>query len=382
MTSPAKQVFHSLDGIRGVAALIVMTRHLFAFFHTRNFLEFQEAGLAVDIFFVLSGVVISHNYGERIRSGLPVSKFIWIRVVRFYPLYLLGVVVSLLSLLMFHGEYGAGTLAWMTCAAALMVPYIGSATIAYFPLNVPAWSLFQELAVNVVYAATVGILSPRRLTAVVVVSAAGLVGCLTMIWPHTMEFGWASVRWKGFDVGLLAGGCRVAYSFFMGVLLYRIFVARGGAQTPHRHARWVPWALLAAVALILTAQPGETHHSLYDLLIVLAVFPAVVYTALHFQPCGIGARICAFFGTVSYAIYALHAPLGLLVQSALKYQAGVLVENFAPWTGLAFAILLIPLCYLLDLTYDGPVRSWLGRWSGLRWWKGLNLQAMKMARNT
>ena|ERR1019366_1468860 len=79
---PGRRFFATLDGIRGIAAIIVVGVHaepLFGNWATR------ENGLAVDIFFILSGVVIDNAYGHRLQTGLAVRSFAKIRLIRFYP---------------------------------------------------------------------------------------------------------------------------------------------------------------------------------------------------------------------------------------------------------------------------------------------------------
>ena len=95
--------FTTLDGLRGIAALAVITRHAAAYFSSVSIYVLPNAGappisvgpffesyLAVDFFFVLSGFVLAHAYGERLRHGLSAMQFMAIRLIRLYPLYLLS----------------------------------------------------------------------------------------------------------------------------------------------------------------------------------------------------------------------------------------------------------------------------------------------------
>ena|ERR1700730_5639017 len=81
--------FPALDGVRGVAAILV------ALFHLRNrFLGFNnfpggDGYLAVDLFFVLSGFVLSHAYLPRFQNGMSPSQFMKARLIRLYPLYII-----------------------------------------------------------------------------------------------------------------------------------------------------------------------------------------------------------------------------------------------------------------------------------------------------
>ena len=82
-----------LDGIRGIAALAVLA------FHCGCYLDapwmFGHGALAVDIFFVMSGVVVARAYGARLNAGWSPTAFASARMRRLYPLYLLGTLVGL-----------------------------------------------------------------------------------------------------------------------------------------------------------------------------------------------------------------------------------------------------------------------------------------------
>jgi peptidoglycan/LPS O-acetylase OafA/YrhL len=355
---PGKRVFYSLDGMRGIASILVVLRHTAGFFGRG---AVQDSYLAVDLFFVLSGVVICYNYEHKLRSGLSAARFSWLRLVRIYPLYILGTILMLASVLTLHstahGTLDPNNLTICSLLALFVVPYLGASGLVLFPLNMPAWSLFEELIVNVVYAGTLRFLTKSNLMLIMLVSALGMVICAHVI--SALDIGWKNITWRGMNIGMIGGFFRVGYSFFMGVLLYRAFSRKQLIGQPGRYAQAVPWIILCAVAAILTASPSPSARPYFDLAAALVVFPALVYLALHFQPAGRSARICKFFGLVSYAVYAIHYPLSVFVQDLLSNKAGILVENAAPWAGFAFMLLLIPLCWVLDLIYDAPVRRFL-----------------------
>src|SRR5215210_2241655 len=88
---PIRPVYHSLNGLRGLAALIVVLFHAAALIGT----QLAPGGyLAVDLFFILSGFVIAHAYDHRFAEGLGPLAFIRYRIIRFYPLYLLGLAIG------------------------------------------------------------------------------------------------------------------------------------------------------------------------------------------------------------------------------------------------------------------------------------------------
>src|SRR5665213_808430 len=164
--SESTRSFVTLDGLRGIAALAVVTRHAPAFFSFISIYvlpldgskvpipvgPFRESYLAVDFFFALSGFVLAHAYGDRLRGGMSATRFMTIRLIRLYPLYFLAL---LISLPLFLWGFARGGIAptypmsnWLF--AVLFLPSLASPN-ALFPLNYPAWSLFFELLANAAF---------------------------------------------------------------------------------------------------------------------------------------------------------------------------------------------------------------------------------------
>ena len=88
--------FGALDGLRGVAAVIVVLHHL----GNERLGPFNPTFgyIAVDLFFALSGFVIALNYDHRFAGGMTVKEFMLKRVLRLYPLYAAGLLLSLLTI--------------------------------------------------------------------------------------------------------------------------------------------------------------------------------------------------------------------------------------------------------------------------------------------
>src|SRR3981189_3074967 len=92
-----KTRFEALDGWRGVAALSVALFHLSAAWHLYSLPWIRHAGMFVDLFFVLSGFVISHSYLEKLTHPGAVPDFLIRRLGRVWPLHIftLGILVLL-----------------------------------------------------------------------------------------------------------------------------------------------------------------------------------------------------------------------------------------------------------------------------------------------
>ncbi|MFL5241553.1 MAG: acyltransferase family protein [Gemmataceae bacterium] len=343
-----KRFFCTLDGIRGLAAILVAMSHTLVFL---NPITLNEAHLAVDIFFLLSGVVLANAYEQRLLAGLGTWRFIVIRVIRIYPLYLLGCLITILSLASGIGsQEDAAHLFLFICLAVFILPnpIIGNEHI--FPLNAPSWSLFFELAANVAYAAFIRTLTTAHLLGIIFISAIGIVLGLYLGHTHTLNIGWTL---KGLPFGLF----RVGYSFFGGVLLYRIFRSGHLPVTCATAVRsWVPLLLFAIVALVLTSSPPAALVPYVELAAVTIVFPVLVYLALWFEPETRTARVFTFLGGISYPLYAVHFPLATFTKEYFKQIIGTPVQTYAPYGGVCLILSLMLLAWMLDKLCDTPLR--------------------------
>jgi peptidoglycan/LPS O-acetylase OafA/YrhL len=352
--------FHLLDAIRGIAAIVIVVRHAPVFF---GGWAVPQSYLAVDLFFVLSGVVVANAYESRVLGGMSVQQFTWTRLVRIYPLYILGTVLGLmpnaLGLIPVLAAKFAMTpalppaeLGLTLLLAALVMPNLWSTSM--FPLNGPAWSLFFELVANSFYAAALRFLDTRALIVIMLISASGLA---VWLYVHPTE---------GLDVGfgpetMLGGAFRVGYSFFAGVLLYRQFKSRQAGRGGKGTKPLASWTLLVLVSALLLARPPQHLHIYYDFIAVVAVFPALIYLGMGCKVSGNLARLFATLGALSYAIYALHEPLIGLARGALVKLAHISVDQYVPYIGLLFLGWLMLACWLLDRHYDAPLRRALMR---------------------
>lgn len=167
---PDLKHYTALDGMRGLAALLVVIFHADPFFG-----QLVPGGyLAVDMFFVLSGFVIEHAYGQKLRSRLGLWMFTKLRLIRFYPLYLVGLAAGVaLELAQIQlGAKNAISYEMLVAQVALALIFVPAFfEIDAFPINVPAWSLFIELLVNIAYGVTGGRLKDRTLYVIAIVSA-------------------------------------------------------------------------------------------------------------------------------------------------------------------------------------------------------------------
>ena len=87
----SKPHYELLDGLRGVAALVVIWYHIFEAFATSPVDQHVNHGyLAVDFFFILSGFVIGYAYDDRWKTSLTTKSFFKRRLIRLHPMVVMA----------------------------------------------------------------------------------------------------------------------------------------------------------------------------------------------------------------------------------------------------------------------------------------------------
>jgi peptidoglycan/LPS O-acetylase OafA/YrhL len=340
-----KQYFLALDGLRGVAALTVMVMHRGRWYYEPGgFLG--HAYLAVDFFFLLSGFVIAFAYEDRLRSGLTFGRFTQLRLLRLYPLIALGMLTGALWAMAqwtfdLPGSRATGDLWQALGRHLLLIPTLGKNPAGIFPLNGPTWSLFFEIAINLVYALVLRWLRLRWVIAIVAVSALALV--------------WYALS-GDVDVGptprtFLGGFPRTAFGFFGGVLLFRLMRAK---KLPTVGAPI--WGLgLALLVVFTTPKFAPAANAVFDLACLFVLFPAILSLGAHAGPSRWDA-ISRVSGALSYPIYVLHYPLYMVIGGLLLMAGSPLGP---PLQGLVAGALVVGISWAALKLYDEPLRAWL-----------------------
>ncbi|MBY2908875.1 acyltransferase family protein [Rhizobium leguminosarum] len=359
MTSNNRRLV-GLDGIRGLAAICV------AVHHTEGFVGFDAAPaayLAVDLFFCLSGFVIGHAYERKLiqESSLSANDFAIKRLIRLYPLYLLGLLLGVLAYagmsLSRNQQIDPMLFATSLIASMFFLPAIGGTSLKapnLFPFNGPSWSLFLEIVINLAYGYAARMLSSGVLALILLAS---------WVWLAAQTLAHGSADLIPLDGALLSGFPRVLFSFSLGILMYRY----RQRLSPSGIGKAAAVTTIVVATALLVFQARAAWVGIKDLIVITALFPIavlVLYTA-NFD--GVLRQPLLIAGEASYALYAIHVPLLGLLLGAWK-AAGL----GQPPAWAIFAIVL-PLIVLLAIVvtrlYDEPVRKALsaGKAMRLRW---------------
>lgn len=369
-TKDSKPHYALLDGLRGVAALLVVWYHIFEGFQfagNKSVIDFINHGyLAVDFFFILSGFVVGYAYDNRWGKTLTLGGFFRRRLIRLQPMVIMGAVIGAASFLISGMERWDGTHAtlWLTFLAfvcgCLMLPALprmprevrGNGEM--FPLNGPCWSLFFEYVGNIVYALFIRRLSTRLLAVL------SFALCCALTWFAVTDqsgYGSIGVGWTVDRTNILGGMLRMLCPFTMGVLMSRLF-------KPLRQARGAFWTSAALLLIIfhvpyIHSDGALSLNGIFEAACIIAVFPLVVWYAASGKTTDIAStRICRFLGDISYPLYIVHYPLMYAFYMWLiKTRQYTLHETWpAALAAVTASIILAWLCLKL---YDMPVRKWL-----------------------
>ena len=361
---PTKNHYEILDGLRGVAALMVVIFHMFEAFADENrFKQIVNHGyLAVDFFFLLSGFVVAYAYDDR-WGRMTQWEFYKRRLIRLQPMVIAGSVIGA-ALFRFQAApifpLIAATPGWKVLLYMVidftLIPVTPAMDIRGWqemhPLNGPAWSLFFEYIANILYGVGIRKLSNKALGILVFLAAAFLVQYLVFGPRGDVIGGWA-VDPRELHIGF----ARLLYPFFAGVLLMRL-----GWRLHIRHA--FPVCSLMIIAILALPRFGGPHHlwvnGLYESFAILVLFPIIIAIGAGGRVTGaFFTRLCKFFGDVSYPLYITHYPL-IYIYTAWAARDKPSAAQGAAWGGLLL-LTAVTVAYLCLKLYDEPVRAWLGR---------------------
>lgn len=350
-----------LDGLRGVAALIVVAYHIF---DSDPVNTVNHGYLAVDFFFMLSGYVMGYAYDDRWNT-MSLGSFFKRRLVRLHPMVIIGSIIgvacfyfSASSLFERVDRTSFGSLLFAAVLGALLIPVTKSVEVRgwgeSYPLNGPEWSLFFEYIANIAYAFWIRKFSLRVLGGVVVV----LAGLLTYIavagGSGSVAYGWF------FNVEHVSKGMvRMLFPFVAGLFLFRL-----GKTFKLKHA--MVFTSLALLVLLPMPRVGPAAlpwvNGLYEIAVIVFLLPVIVLVGAGSQPTTrFGEDACNFLGELSYPLYLVHYPVlyiffGWLKDSAPSSAAKTLV-------GLTAYLFCVALGYVVMRFVDIPIRKRLARFA-------------------
>jgi peptidoglycan/LPS O-acetylase OafA/YrhL len=359
--------FHSLDVLRGVAALSVVFWHWQHFFYsgaTRNyplermpfidvfFLLYAKGWLAVELFFSLSGFIFFWLYSRAIAQGtVSAREFFVLRFSRLYPLHFATLLIVAGGQLAYHHLAGIYFIypANDGYHFLLNLLFVSSWGLEKgWSFNAPVWSVSVEVFLYLLFF-IVCRLWPARLLGLLAMAAVGFLAVKQIHAPLGRGIG-----------GFYLGGC--AY------LVYEWIVARG-------HVRSAAIGLAGASAALWLLSLLVVRDYLYGTAVPLLAplqridgyWPTVVLTfpltllslALLEHWRGTLGRRAAFLGDISYSSYMLHFPLQLCFALLAAHWSIDSAAFYSPYMLILFFAVLIALSAASHRFFELPLQRWL-----------------------
>jgi peptidoglycan/LPS O-acetylase OafA/YrhL len=336
-----------LTPLRGIAALTVLLYH-------SSFVAFNFAGgsppwlwrrgsLAVDLFFFLSGFVLTHVYGRRLdedRNWRTVSRFLWARFCRIYPASLFTTIVFVLAFTIGNLPFPASASFTSQLIAPLLlmqVPWLDEVVI-----NSPSWSISAEWYAYLFFPFVIPMICrPRACTAAAV--------CVALLTEIAMFHTIFSDRQPAEGWGALL---RALPEFTVGLFAYRYYSERLFRKI------WEKDAVLVAIAATIAA--GCLLGAPDSLAVVL--LPALLLAAVcnSGRAAGIlNATPLRWLGEVSYSVYIFQALPFIVAVSLSRTLAahGISGSRFE----IIAALFTFGSCVLVHRCVDVPARTALRR---------------------
>lgn len=311
--------FETLDSWRGICALLVAVMHFPASGPISESPFVRSAYLFVDYFFVLSGFVIAHGYGQKLASGVDYARFVVLRTGRIYPLH----VAVLLAFLCFEllrwavpalagdgAVFGPGFTMPEFLRSLAMLNGIGFED--QLTWNGPSWSISAEFWTYLIFGAAVLLMGRRHWILLLLLVIAGPA---ILLWrsPLYMDATW--------DYGFV----RCLYGFSLGALVYlacgrKLAAAR---SQPASAAAWTLAEIVAVAAVFLfVSVAGKGPWS------IAAPFLFAAALLVFARDAGLLSRVLRtpvflWLGSLSYGIYMVH----IFVQARMINAASLLEKT-------------------------------------------------------
>jgi len=304
----------ALDGIRGLAVLVVL-------FHNLGWPGFTGGFFGVDMFFALSGFLITTLLLEdhRRAGGISLRNFFLRRFLRLYPALVVLMAFAAVSVMFDPRSVSVGRVATVS---ASVLGYWSNYLVIADPsawvggLN-HTWSLAVEVHFYIIWALVVVWVTRRRgsdwrmLARVAVAIGLGSALWRAGQWGRGADSTWlyagTDMRLDAVFLGALAGLLRWA-QLSEGEILPRLGV---------RQVRLLEALAVALLAFLITTVTKESpRSSLGGFAAAGAATGVLILTALLCPGSAMARiaswRVLTWFGQISYSLYLWHVPVGKL----------------------------------------------------------------------
>jgi peptidoglycan/LPS O-acetylase OafA/YrhL len=355
----------NLTPLRGIAALWVVVYHFQAImmnFVSPNHTQLVAKGyLMVDLFFIMSGFIISHVYQQGFQSGLTAKRFkrfIVARFARVYPLHLFTLLILILLAPLTGGWDPVDDPAAIP-TNLLLIHSFGIHKV--FTWNVPSWSISAEWWAYMVFPFLVIFIYRKKELAISLLGLFVTVAYIAiMFWlPRHDPFDPKAVVPHDLNVSFDYGYLRGLAGFVIGMLLFKVY---------EKGLFWKIFQKDITAVIVILATLFCLHIGLNDGFYII-LFAVIVFAfALNNERLNIlcNNRIAQYLGNISYSIYLVQVFPAITSWIGLKLPGVHYANNSAStsfWIGLGYCLIyLMVVIGLSSLTYFGiekPCRKFI-----------------------
>jgi len=395
--APHDRYIPALDGLRGIAAMLVAGGHYMSFEGSAPLSAMASTlvGLGMTLFFVLSGFVIHYNYSATVPRPGGVRAFFVARFARLYPLYILLFLFDFgytgLTARSACGQIGAPEEHWLGPAFYLTltqswfyaVTCHASLAYQYGPVAAVSWSISVEMFFYLAYVVVATLIARRKWSPRDVVVMAATAFCLVVVYFLLCRlyeeyinriglaiFGPAASTDNGYEDSLMRW---LVYfnpvarlgEFLAGLAAAHLYLAqrRRPATLPAPGAAFTLTAILAVVTIHLWLYGVVAYHSsfigrtaspLYGPLVAMTIYLVARYDTPWSQL--LSHTIPVRLGEVSHSIYLLHE----IIPSAFKRLGLTTTDIAVAWITWSGSLVLLALISLVSYAViERPARTWI-----------------------
>ena len=349
LATTTRSYYSALDGLRGVAILLVICCH------NLNFIPYFSCGwIGVDLFFVLSGFLITDILLKRRESKNFLQNFFIRRILRIFPLYYGILLVFFLAAPLFQNLAGQVNyynsdqpMSWMHLQNWLYITHQKTSDLLL--LN-HFWSLSVEEQFYLLWPFVVFVVySPRHLAHIVFLV---LIVCILSRFSSWMMFGEGYTNFNFQYMTRVDGLCVGSL-----IAIWHFDPVAQAKKNILRLASVVLGLQLVLFILAKTSFPGFPHFTFTGYTCIAVVFGMLVYFAIKksnsFTRLFLENPALRYAGKISFGLYVYHWPilalfkiyiLNRLVGNGYSYNSAYITVSVA---ALAVTLIVSVLSYHL-----------------------------------
>jgi peptidoglycan/LPS O-acetylase OafA/YrhL len=348
----------AIDTLRGIAALVVIFWHYQFFFGPKPlsplFDPFYTNGqAAVDVFFVISGFILSYVYLDRISDRSDARRYAVRRIARLYPLHL----VTLIAVAVIFGGFwfATGQYAYVYTQNDFYHFVLNLTLLQYvgpqlgYSFNGPSWSISTEFWINIVF--VLGVLLVRQRLQLPLSLLVVAISAWAIIKYGHGQLWRGGPKWGGWFEHNLA---RTACGFYAGVIVFLLW-----RRVPRLPAIGeLAFFLGAGMFLyLISIRQGGPNEMLIGSLIALAAAPLMVFGCAASASINVACSMLLgrWIGDISYSIYMWHFPVAAILVLAGAKNAYASHD----WLAAVYVVIVLMVATASYHWLEVPAREWI-----------------------